>query len=358
VMGGKWARLGKRLGWLLVAALSLAVSYLFHSPGALPTPPDEAPLVRPDLAQRGRALDLLSRVGAVPLARGLAVVPLWGVPDQAFHNPAGIAGISRLSLTHNHSFRHFPLDEEVDLIDADTEVVVFPIPGGFTAAYATTLRGEHGWDYLKLANTRWEEQGFPIERSDGFRDVLALAYSPLPLFSLGAALVTEEARQFDRQNRLVAIHQGQGMETGYLLRLLGFSWGSSRLKLDFDTFDLASRRQLGWRMVRRLSGLALTPTPWLSYSTQWGEYQTRPPQGSLLRQDEPRSSSLALTVLPGVTLYLARRGRRAHWGVGLRMGSLWVTGALGEGTMGELFPPVKGEQSNLGIYGVRLDLPW
>ena len=355
-MSGRAGSTLRRLCWLSLTILTLLAS--LAKKGPVSAPPDLTGDPPPPLAQRVRSLDLLSRVGAVPLAKGLAVVPLWGQPDQAFHNPAGIAGVGRLSLTHNHSFRHFPVDEEVDLIDADTEVVAVPLPGGFTAAYATTLRGEHGWDYLKLAGTPWEQAGFPIERSDGYRDVVAVAFSPLPLFSLGAGLVTEEARQFDERNRLLAIHQGQGMETGYLLRLLGLSWGASRLKMDFDTFDLTTRRQRGWRMWRKLTGLAFTPTPWLSLTTQRGGYRVRTPEGDVARLREPATSSLSLTLFPGLTLYLASRGGNFHRGFSLRLGPLSLTGSLGEKMVSEIHPRANGEMGTLGIYGLRLDLPW
>lgn len=347
-----------RLGWLALSALTLVCSIALKQASPFPpaSTPESASLQQ--LTYRARSFDLLSRVGAVPLAKGLAVVPLWGLPDQAFHNPAGIAGLARLSLTHNHSFRHFPLDEEVDLVDADTEVMVVPLPSGFTAAYATTLRGEHGWDYLKLAGTPFAQSGFPIERTDGYRDVIALAFSPLPFFALGTGLVTDEMRQFDQNNRLLAIHQGQGIETGYLVRFLGLSLGGSRLKLDFDTFDLTARLQRGWRMWRKLTGIAFTPTPWFSISTQWGNYQVKGAGETVYQVREPFTASTALSLFPGVTLSTARRGNRSHLGLMVRFGPLGLTYSRGEEMMNELHNQALTGMKDLGIYGITLSLPW
>ena len=45
------------------------------------------------------------REGALSL--GGAFAALYG-PESVFHNPAGLAGVKRLTFLHNHSSRHFP----------------------------------------------------------------------------------------------------------------------------------------------------------------------------------------------------------------------------------------------------------
>jgi hypothetical protein len=220
--------------------------------------------------------DLFVNLSARPLALGGAFAGLSG-PESVFHNPAGLAGVRRLTFLHNHSARHFPGSteggmSEWDQLDGDTQCIAVPLPLA-TYAHGFTFSGEMGYDYRGHPGDG--SLGYPREQYWGSESIDAVATSTgLPL-AAGVALRRHLGRftpaEDDPAGTPAWIRLGEGTTWGVVGRLWpSLDLGYSEEKLDFDWTVLypgggrdSQLAEMTSRLKKKRQGWAFQPLGWL-----------------------------------------------------------------------------------------------
>lgn len=224
--------------------------------------------------------DLFIKLSARPLSLGGAFGALNG-PEAVFQNPAGLAGVRRLTFLYNHSARHFPGSteggaNEWDQLDGDTECITVPM-GLATYAHGFTFSGEMGYDYR--GHPADGSLGYPREEYWGTESIDAVATGACLPVSAGMSLRRELGRftpaEDDPASTPAWIRLGEGSSWGVLGRVWpSLDYGYCKDKLDFDWTVLAAKNDQGKqlsdfssRLKRTRQGWAFHPVGWLTLAS-------------------------------------------------------------------------------------------
>ncbi|MEW6202512.1 MAG: hypothetical protein AB1546_11080 [bacterium] len=120
------------------------IFFLFPFFAAFSSPVDSEPIVRMSTID----MDILRRCAPRPAGMGGAFTAVEGDPIALFWNPAAAMRADRLTISGNHSLRHFPGGKKnLDQFDSDTTAIIVPLEDEAVLGIGFTVPGEWGIDH-------------------------------------------------------------------------------------------------------------------------------------------------------------------------------------------------------------------